>query len=505
MKKVLVLLFILSTININAQQPLAAPSYNWKNCFVTQSDGNFFVGGRFTQSLVPFAHPKIAVVNNNLTSNNSLGSHQFGDTEQDEVFDVENYNSEILQRNDRFRYVGGSVYFYDGVYVNGFFRITTNGSLDPNFTLNNNTSSSNIATIKSIAIQSNNKIVLGGIFNNYQGSARKNIVRLNENGTLDTSFNTVGTGFNGKINVVKIQSDGKILVGGEFTSYNGVTLGRIARLNSNGSLDTTFSVNEGFNDDVRAIAIRTDNRVLVGGDFTKHQIFTVNGQQTSRNKIACLDTNGTLYTAFDPGSGFKYNGSNIDSRVHTITIESSKVFIGGTFTSYDIDPRVNVCLLNSFGGIETSFNPSSGPDGAVLDSQFESSTGNFIIVGGFYKYNNIVKNGIARINASGSALRPSNQNNLQQYQKNLDLTEDTNNQRLLLSPNPSSNIVQISGISKIKSIIISTIDNKLVYSKTFENEIDEFEINLSDFKSGIYLVRVISEKGDNFTQRLIKN
>ena len=97
------------------------------------------------------------------------------------------------------------------------FRFPIVGMIDTNMleersnttTVYSNTATSNIATIRSIAIQSNNKIVLGGTFTNYLGSVRNKVVRLDENGTLDTSFNSTGTGFNGTVYVVKIQSNGK--------------------------------------------------------------------------------------------------------------------------------------------------------------------------------------------------------------------------------------------------------------------------------------------------------
>src|SRR5690606_1792281 len=94
-------------------------------------------------------------------------------------------------------------------------------------------------------------------------------VQAQTDGTLDTSFN-IGTGFNSDVNVITKQDDGKILVGGTFTTYNSTTQNRIARLNTDGTLDTSFTVGTGFDGVVRAITKQDDGKILVGGDFTSY-------------------------------------------------------------------------------------------------------------------------------------------------------------------------------------------------------------------------------------------
>ena len=78
----------------------------------------------------------------------------------------------------------------------------------------------------------------------------------------------IGTGFDNTVRVIDIQPDGKILVGGDFTKYNGTSRNRIVRLNSNGSIDTSFNIGTGFNDDVWTIDIQPDGKILVGGVAT---------------------------------------------------------------------------------------------------------------------------------------------------------------------------------------------------------------------------------------------
>jgi len=171
------------------------------------------------------------------------------------------------------------------------------------------------------SIQSDGKIIIGGTFTFYNGIARNRIARLNTDGSLDTSFNP-GTGADNDVWTTSIQSDGKIIIGGNFTSYNGIAINRIARLNTNGTLDTSFNPGTGANDYVYTTSIQSDGKLMVGGNFTSY-----NG--IARNRIARLNTNGTLDTSFSPGTG-------ANDIVYTTSIQSDgKIIIGGYFTSYN--------------------------------------------------------------------------------------------------------------------------------------------------------------------------
>ncbi|MBK8287283.1 MAG: delta-60 repeat domain-containing protein [Cellvibrionales bacterium] len=83
------------------------------------------------------------------------------------------------------------------------------------------------------------KILLGGAFNRYNGMLSNRIARLLPNGSIDATFN-IGIGADNSIGRLAVQSDGKIIIGGGFTSYHGTAINRIARLNTDGSLDSTF-------------------------------------------------------------------------------------------------------------------------------------------------------------------------------------------------------------------------------------------------------------------------
>jgi uncharacterized delta-60 repeat protein len=147
--------------------------------------------------------------------------------------------------------------------TNPTFAVGQDGSVDPTFRSGSGFSGAAYA----LAIQSDGKIVVGGGFTTYNNNARHMLARLNPDGSSDTTLDP-GTGDNGDVLAIAIQSDGKIVVGGGFTTYNGTTRNRIARLNLDGSLDTAFDPGSGANGDVNAIAIQSDGKVLIGGAFT---------------------------------------------------------------------------------------------------------------------------------------------------------------------------------------------------------------------------------------------
>ena len=120
------------------------------------------------------------------------------------------------------------------------------------------------------SIQDDGKILAGGQFTSYQGVSANRIIRLNPDGTRDTTFD-MGGGFNIRIFEILIQDDGKILVGGEFTTYQGVSANGIIRLNPDGTRDTTFDMGGGFNNGIFEILIQDDGKILVGGRFTTYQ------------------------------------------------------------------------------------------------------------------------------------------------------------------------------------------------------------------------------------------
>ena len=111
--------------------------------------------------------------------------------------------------------------------------------------------------VKAMALQTNGKIILGGAFIFYNGDSVNRVVRVNTDGSVDTTFKT-GSGFDSQVLAVAVQTDGKILLGGYFTSYNGHACSQICRLNTDGSFDNTFNPGTGANGSILAMDLQPD-------------------------------------------------------------------------------------------------------------------------------------------------------------------------------------------------------------------------------------------------------
>lgn len=222
------------------------------------------------------------------------------------------------------------------------------GDIDPSFDPGSGVDDTPFA----IAIQADGKILVGGSFATVRGLVRKGIGRVNTDGTGDASFDP-GSGANGAVHAIAIQPDDKILVGGVFSSFNGDTAHRnLVRLNADGSIDNTFSTGTGVAGPVYAVGVHTDGKVVIAGDFT-----TVNG--TSRVRIARLNANGSLDGGFNPAGGV--TGGQIPQlpRVNSLAIQPAdgKVVIGGEFSSVNGTNRYFIARLNADGSLDTGFNP----------------------------------------------------------------------------------------------------------------------------------------------------
>lgn len=255
---------------------------------------------------------------------------------------------DIATQTDGKILVGGTFTLFNGAVRNGITRLNADGTLDPAFTYTLGVNSS----VYTIAVQSDGKILIGGTFTAYGSFLSNKIVRINSDGTLDTSFN-IGTGFNDFVREIVIQPDGKIIVIGAFTSYNGVPANRIIRLNSNGSIDSTFNIGTGANNSVSEIALQQDGKILIAGSFSAY-----NG--VSKYRILRLNSNGSLDTTFLSGTGLNTNGA-----ISSINILSDgKILLtgnGGTYNNSSIGPMFR---LNQDGTLNTSilYSNSSGAD-----------------------------------------------------------------------------------------------------------------------------------------------
>lgn len=246
--------------------------------------------------------------------------------------------------------------------------------------------------VRDIAIQADGKIVMVGSFL-YSDNSAKGIIRLNANGTRDTGFNT-GTGIDNwgaYPSRVRIQSDGKIIVVGDFTTYNGLPAKNILRLNSDGTRDTAFNMGTGLNSQANALALQTDGKILVGGQFT-----TYNGIAVTN--FVRLNLNGTIDSSFNMGTGF----GGFSSSVSTIELQNDgKILVCGGFSTYNDINVSRMIRLNNGGTRDMTLNYISFDQ--VPDDIKVQPNGKILIAGGFTSVNgNSNVRALARLNANGS-------------------------------------------------------------------------------------------------------
>lgn len=229
-------------------------------------------------------------------------------------------------------------------------------------------------TIWASCLQADGKIVIGGEFTNYNGISSQRLARINSNGSIDNSFN-IGLGFNGIVWVVDVQSDGKILVGGSFSMFNGVSCSGIIRLNIDGSRDNSFNPPQLIN--VRSIKIQNSNGILIGGLFS--------------SKIVRLTNSGAS------DQSFVFASPNILTSVLDIELQADgKILIGGGVWH----PNRSVYRLFSNGAIDNSFLADQSVSSVAARTIAIQPDGK-IVVGGDFTFSG--GNGyIARLMPSGA-------------------------------------------------------------------------------------------------------
>ena len=220
-------------------------------------------------------------------------------------------------------YVGGDFTTYNGIQRSRIVRLTANGSFDPTFAIG--TGFDNTVHVIASTGDGTGDIYVGGAFTNYNGIAANNLVRLNADGTVDSTF-ILGTGFNNTVFTIMPTTDGSgdLYVGGAFTSYKQVLANNLVRLNEDGSLDATFLTGTGFDNAVQTIAPADNGGLYIGGAFTNY-----NG--TAANGLVRLNSNGVINPFLATGNGF----NNTVFHVVSAGDASGDLYVAGSFTTYN--------------------------------------------------------------------------------------------------------------------------------------------------------------------------
>lgn len=291
----------------------------------------------------------------------------------------------IEDQDDKIIFVGEFT-TYSGLPFNRIVRVNSDVSIDETF--NVGTGFDNV--VFDVELQSDGKILLGGLFSFYDGTPTEKIVRLNNDGTFDNTFDT-GTGFDGVIYVIKVQTDGKILVGGFFSQYNGVPYNRLIRLNSDGSVDNSFTIGTGFNNTIFDIQLQSDGKIIILGGYT---LFDGNSQ----NRIIRLNDDGSIDNSFNVGSGF--NGITYSG-----LLDGNKLVVVGAFFEYDGQAASKIVRLNSDGSIDNTFDSNTGFyrfSGLSYATTVIKYSDKYFVIGDFDTYNSISAEGLIQLNSDGS-------------------------------------------------------------------------------------------------------
>lgn len=287
------------------------------------------------------------------------------------------------QSTGKMVFVGSSVLTsFNGQYVpEGIIRLNSDFTLDSAFTSTVSFGFNNSAIM--VAIDSSDKILAVGSFTTYNGTALPgsgSIVRLNSDGSLDTTFITnLGTGFNQSIAAVKIQADGKILLGGSFTTFNGNTRNRIVRLNSDGTEDTTFATNLGTGvnaNSVQSFGVDSSGNIIFTGNFA-----SVNG--TTTGKICRLTSSGTVDATWNTNVGTTGFGT---VPTGCVTLSNDQTIFFGNFTAFKGNTRNHLVRLNSDGTEDTTFytNLGTGAFNNGTNTVTQDTAATMLFVGGSF-------------------------------------------------------------------------------------------------------------------------
>ena len=332
---------------------------------VLQPDGKLLIGGAFS---VP--NKGIARMNPNGTVDTAFGVGVGVDTLP--VWAV------ALQPDGKI-IIGGDFTMVNGVAALRVARLNADGTPDPTFKVGLGADGAGDSkAVRVIAVQPDGKIVVGGSFTTFNALPRKYLVRLQPDGSVDPTF--VGPDFtqpnSWKVSSLALQPDGRILVGGRFffgteqlTQKSG-----IIRVLATGGLDPSFVTdrgasafgNPGWIQEVRTIALQSNGQIVIGGDFNGFGGTTLL-VNFKRNRLARLNANGSL-DGFNPNVDPSINYPTPDSSVGASFIQADgNILIGGKFLSVTGAAVNSFARLGSGGAIDSSFNVGTGSTAEVYD------------------------------------------------------------------------------------------------------------------------------------------
>lgn len=276
--------------------------------------------------------------------------------------------------------LSGDFQTFNGTSNKRIVRLLQNGTVDNTFTSGLGVE----GPVRASALQADDKLIIGGLFNSYNTSTIKNLARINSNGTIDNTFST-GVGPNNEVFEIFLQNDGKVLIAGFFSKYNNVNYNGFVRLNSDGTIDTNFLIGTGTNLAPDCFAQQKNGKLLIGGPFLRYKGIDV-------NKLFRVELDGTLDTTFNTGfiSGHVFE---------VLTLPDDRIIISGSFTSVNGKPANRIARLFKDGSVDTTFKANFSSRIRAMHLQKD---GKLILVGDFTTVNSQTTQRLVRLNTDGS-------------------------------------------------------------------------------------------------------
>lgn len=365
---------------VNADAPATTPQ---GSVYVTaqRADGQFLVGGLF-KNWDGTLNKYLALLDADGSLDTSLtgaAGHSVAD---------------LIVQPDGKVLLSGSFRDWGGTAPRGITRINADGTLDSAFAANAGSGWGNSGS--AVALQADGKVLSGSSSTTWSGTTTGTLVRLDSDGQLDGSFDTtIGGGGVGTVRAITVQSDGSILAGGALNSWNGTTVGRLARLSSTGALDTSFNtaIGLGADGDVYKINELSDGSLLIGGDFTTWDTTAGVG------RVVKLRSSGALDTDFTANVGTGANARLAD----VVPLSAGGYLVMGRLTDWNGTSVGYLVALNDDGTVDEALTDSfgTGANGYVYHVN-ELADGDLLIGGSFTSWNGTAAPGLVRISSGGA-------------------------------------------------------------------------------------------------------
>jgi uncharacterized delta-60 repeat protein len=444
-----------------------------------QSDGKIIVAGKSYFNYKDFY--TVARYNSNGSIDTTFGTNGLV------IINSQNYdtvNDIAIDADGKIIVAGGNTYAI-------LLRLNSNGSLDTTFGTNGFANfASGFSSAYDVKVLSSGEILIAGYESYVIGASYSSnymLTRLNSNGTLDTTFGTNGISNLGSTTAdqeilykIEVQPDGKIVAAG--TINNGSDLDIVLyRYNSNGTFDTTFNGNGSTTlsssgyDRPSGLAIQNDGKILVSGDLD----YAI--------KIARFTSSGAIDTSFD-SDGIIDVSSNDMTYAYAIKLTSDqKIFITGELDMSNVDADFSTLKFNSDGTLDTNF-ANSGKLTTNFYSDYDEAT-------------SILITSDNKLILCGSIFSANNNSfdfGLAKYYIDSNLSLDTFTEKsTAFYPNPAKDIVHVQ--DNVKSVKLFSI-----LGKQIEVSLENNAINVSNLDKGVYLIQLILTDDKIVNSKLIK-